>query len=56
MTAGQPDPGERAYTESQALLDEVDTWRHQADQQREETVQALEAARARLSWLKADTL
>jgi hypothetical protein len=55
LTAGQPDPGERAYAESQALLDEMDGWRRQADQQREEARQALEAAKARLSWQKADT-
>jgi hypothetical protein len=45
-----PDPGARASAQSQALLDEMDAWRRQADQQREEARQALEAARARLSW------
>jgi hypothetical protein len=50
-----PDPGERAYAQSQALLDEVDAWRRQTDQQQEETAQALEAAKARLPWQQADT-
>jgi hypothetical protein len=52
MTAGQPTPGERAYAASQALLDEMDGWHRQTDQQWEETAQALEAAKARLPWQK----
>ena len=52
MTAGQPTPGERAYAASLALLDEMDGWHRQTDQQWEETAQALEAAKARLPWQK----
>jgi hypothetical protein len=48
-----PDPGKRAYAESRAYQDYLDTCREEATC--EETRQALEAARARLPWQKEAT-